>query len=152
MFLYFTLNSRFLIVSQKLKTNHRIIFFYSIERFKAILNLECFFVSRRSVRLKLKLFYENFFMDSLFVLVVNVTYFVDQHTNSQRGVCKTLWPHAFGISAMLSIEAFSLGNELVHVQAVPGSSIDSPVVTPRHDSYCCEVFWKLFLRQIYLIL
>ena len=31
---------------------------------------------------------------------------------------------------MLSIEAFSLGNELVHVQAVPGSSIDSPVVTP----------------------
>ena len=37
---------------------------------------------------------------------------------------------ASGISAMLSIEAFSLGNELVHVQAVPGSSIDSPVVTP----------------------
>ena len=73
-------------------------------------------------------------MDSLFVLVVNVTYFVDQHTNSQRGVCKTLWPHAFGISAMLSIEAFSLGNELVHVQAVSGSSIDSPVVTPRQDN------------------
>ena len=30
--------------------------------------------------------------------------------------------------------AFSLGIELVHVQAVPGSSIDSPVVTPRHDN------------------
>ena len=69
-------------------------------------------------------------MDSLFVLLVNVTYFVDQNTNSQHGICKTLWPHASGISAMLSIEAFSLGNELVHVQAVPGSSIDSPVVTP----------------------
>ena len=90
MFLYFTLNSRFLILSQKLKTNHRIIFFSSIERFKAILNLECFFVSRRSVRLKLKLFYENFFVDSLFVLLVNVTYFVDQNTNSQHGICKTL--------------------------------------------------------------
>ena len=134
MFLYFTLNSRFLILSQKLKTNHRIIFFSSIERFKAILNLECFFVSRRSVRLKLKLFYENFFVDSLFVLLVNVTYFVDQNTNSQHGICKTLWPHASGISAMLSIEAFSLGNELVHVQAVSGSSIDSPVVTPRQDN------------------
>ena len=35
---------------------------------------------------------------------------------------------------MLSIEAFSLGNELVHVQAVPGSSTDSPVKTPRHDN------------------
>ena len=90
MFLYFTLNLRFVILSQKLKTNHGIIFFSSTGRFKAVLNLECFFVSRRSVRLKLKLFYENFFMDSLFVLVVNVTYFVDQHTNSQRGVCKTL--------------------------------------------------------------
>ena len=90
MFLYFTLNSRFLILSQKLKTNHRIIFFSSIERFKAILNLECFFVSRRSVRLKLKLFYENFFVDSLFVLLVNVTYFVYQNTNSQHGICKTL--------------------------------------------------------------
>ena len=55
-------------------------------------------------------------MDSLFVLLVNVTYFVDQNTNSQRGICKTLWPHASGISAMLSIEAFSLGNELVHVR------------------------------------
>ena len=32
---------------------------------------------------------------------------------------------------MLGIEAFSLRNELVHVQAVPGSSIDSAVVTPR---------------------
>ena len=116
MFFYFTLNSRFLILSQKLKTNHRIIFFSSVERFKAILNLECFFVSRRSVRLKLKLFYENFFVDSLFVLLVNVTYFVDQNTNSQHGICKTLWPHASGISAMLSIEAFSLGNELVHVR------------------------------------
>ena len=116
MFLYFTLNSRFLILSQKLKTNHRIIFFSSIEKFKTILNLECFFVSRRSVRLKLKLFYENFFVDSLFVLLVNVTYFVDQNTNSQHGICKTLWPHASGISAMLSIEAFSLGNELVHVR------------------------------------
>ena len=42
--------------------------------------------------------------------------------------------HPSGISAMLSIEAFSLGNELVHVQAVSGSSIDSPVVTPRHDN------------------
>ena len=73
-------------------------------------------------------------MDSLFVLLVNVTYFVDQNTNSQHGICKTLWPHASGISAMLSIEAFSLGNELVHVQAVPGSSIDSPVVTPRYDN------------------
>ena len=90
MFLYFTLNSRFLILSQKLKTNHRIIFLTSIERFKASLNLECFFVSRISVRLKLKLFYENFFVDSLFVLLVNVTYFVDQNTNSQHGICKTL--------------------------------------------------------------
>ena len=116
MFLHFTLNSRFLILSQKLKTNHRIIFFSSIEKFKTILNLECFFVSRRSVRLKLKLFYENFFVDSLFVLLGNVTYFVDKNTNSQHGICKTLWPHASGISAMLSIEAFSLGNELVHVR------------------------------------
>ena len=129
MFLHFTLNSRFLILSQKLKTNHRIIFFSSVQRFKAILNLECFFVSPRSVKTS-----ENFFVDSLFVLLVNVTYFVDQNTNSQHGICKTLWPHASGISAMLSIEAFSLGNELVHVQAVPGSSIDSPVVTPRHDN------------------
>ena len=56
---------------------------------------------------------------------------MDQNTNSKRGIFK---PHASGISAMLSIEAFSLGNELVHVQAVPGSSIDSPVVTPRHDN------------------
>ena len=119
----------------KLKTNHRIIFLTSNERFKASLTLlECFFVSRRSVRLKLKLFYENFFVDSLFVLLVNITYFVDQNTNSQHGIWKTLWPHASGISAMLSIEAFSLGNELVHVQTVPGSSIDSPVVTPRHDN------------------
>ena len=116
MFLYFTLNSRFVILSQKLKTNHRIIFVTSNERFQASLTLECFFVSRRSVRLKLKLFYENFFVDSLFVLLVNVTYFVDQNTNSQHGICKTLWPHASGISAMLSIEAFSLGNELVHVR------------------------------------
>ena len=53
-------------------------------------------------------------MDSLFVLLVTVTYFVDQNTNSQRGICKTLWSHASGISAVLSIEAFSLGNELVH--------------------------------------
>ena len=69
------------------------------------------------------------------MLLVNVTYFVDQNTNSQQGICKTLWPHVSGISAMLSIEAFSaLFNELVHVQAVPGSSIDSPVVTPRHDN------------------
>ena len=90
MFLHFTLTSRFLILSQKLKTNHRRIFFSSVERFKAILNLECFFVSPRSVRLKLKLFYENFFVDSLFVLLVNVTYFVDQNTNSQHGICKTL--------------------------------------------------------------
>ena len=90
MFLYFTLNSRFLILSQKLKTNHRIIFISSTERFKAILNLECFVVSRRSVRLKLILFYENFFVDSLLVLLVNVTYFVDQNTNSQHGICKTL--------------------------------------------------------------
>ena len=138
MFLYFTLNSRFLILSQKLETNHRRIFFSSIERFKAILNLECFFVLRRSVRLKLKLFYENFFVDSLFVLLVNVTYFVDQNTNSQHGICKTLWPHASGISAMLSIEAFSLGNELVHVQAVPGSSIDSPVVTQWWNTLTTE--------------
>ena len=29
-------------------------------------------------------------MDSLFVLLANVTYFVDQNTNSQRGICKTL--------------------------------------------------------------
>ena len=134
MFFYFTLNSRFVSLSQKLKTNHRIIFLTSNERFKASLTLECFFVSRRSVRLKLKLFYENFFVDSLFVLLVNVTYFVDQNTNSQHGICKTLWPHASGISAMLSIEAFSLGNELVHVQTVPGSSSDSPFVTPRHDN------------------
>ena len=35
---------------------------------------------------------------------------------------------------MRSIEAFSLGSELVHVQADPGSSMDSPVVTPRHDN------------------
>ena len=35
---------------------------------------------------------------------------------------------------MLSIEAFSLANELVHVQAVPGSSSDRPVVTPGHDN------------------
>ena len=133
MFLYFTLNSRFLILSQKWKTNHKI-FFSSIERFKAILDLQCFFVLRGSVTLKLKLFYENFFVDSLFVLLVTVTYFVDQNTNSQRGICKTLWSHASGISAVLSIEAFSLGNELVHVQAVPGSSINSPVVTPRHDN------------------
>ena len=90
MFLYFTLNSRFVILSQKLKTNHRIIFVTSNERFQASLTLECFFVSRRSVRLKLKLFYENFFVDSLFVLLVNVTYFVDQNTNSQHGICKTL--------------------------------------------------------------
>ena len=90
MFLYSTLNSRFFILSQKLQTNRRIIFFSSIERFKAILNLECFLVLRRSVRLKLKLFYENFFVDSLFVLLVNVTYFVDQNTNSQHGICKTL--------------------------------------------------------------
>ena len=88
MFLYFTLNLRFVILSQKLKTNHRIIFLTSNERFKASLTLECFFVSRRSVRLKLKLFYENFFVDSLFVLLVNVTYFVDQNTNSQHGICK----------------------------------------------------------------
>ena len=87
MFLYFTLNLRFVILSQKLKTNHRIIFVTSNERFQASLTLECFFVSRRSVRLELKLFYENFFVDSLFVLLVNVTYFVDQNTNSQRGIC-----------------------------------------------------------------
>ena len=87
MFLYFTLNSRFLILSQKLETNHRRIFFSSIERFKAILNLECFFVLRRSVRLKRKLFYENFFVDSLSVLLVNVTYFMDQNTNSECGIC-----------------------------------------------------------------
>ena len=73
-------------------------------------------------------------MDSLFVLLVNITYFVDQNTNSQHGICKTLWPHASGISAMFSIEAFSLGNELVHVQAIPGSSFDSLDVTPRHDN------------------
>ena len=90
MFLYSTLNSRFFILSQKLQTNRRIIFFSSIERFKAILNLECFLVSHRSVRLKLKLFYENFFVDSLFVLLVNVTYFEDQNKNSQHGICKTL--------------------------------------------------------------
>ena len=77
---------------------------------------------------------KTFFVDSLFVLLVNVTYFVDQNTNSQRGICQTLRPHASGISAMLSIKAFSLGNELVHVQTVPGSSIDSPVVTPRHGN------------------
>ena len=52
------------------------------------------------------------------MLLVNITYFVDQNTNSQRGICKTLWPHASGISAVLSIEAFSLGNDLVHVQVV----------------------------------
>ena len=68
-------------------------------------------------------------MDSLFVLLVNVTYFVDQNTNGQRGICKTLWPHASGISAISA-----LANELVHVQAVPGSSNDTPVVTPRHDN------------------
>ena len=87
MFLYFTLNLRFVILSQKLKTNHRMIFVTSNERFQARLTLECFFVSRRSVRLKLKLFYENFFVDSLFVLLVNVTYFVDQNTNSECGIC-----------------------------------------------------------------
>ena len=87
MFLYFTLNSRFLILSQKLETNHRRIFFSSIERFKAILKLECFSFLRRSVRLKLKLFYENVFVDSLLVLLVNVTYFVDQNTNSECGIC-----------------------------------------------------------------
>ena len=35
---------------------------------------------------------------------------------------------------MLSIEAFLFGNLLAHVQAVLGSSSDSPVVTPRHDN------------------
>ena len=168
MFLYSTLNSRFFILSQKLQTNRRIIFFSSIERFKAILNLECFFVSRRSVRLKLKLFYENFFVDSLFVLLVNVTYFEDQNKNSQHGICKTLWSHASGSSAMLSIEAFSLGNELVHVQAVPGSSIDSPVVTQWWNTLTTEaignsrrmglvnyIFFKgknpVFLKNHYLL-
>ena len=29
---------------------------------------------------------------------------------------------------------FLFGNLLVHVQAVPGSSFDSPVVTLRHDN------------------
>ena len=32
---------------------------------------------------------------------------------------------------MLSIEGFLFGNLLVHVQAVPGSSNDNLVVTPR---------------------
>ena len=73
-------------------------------------------------------------MDLLFVLFVNVIYFVDQNTNNQCGILKTLWPHAFGIFAMLSIEAFLFGNLLVHVQAVPGSSSDRPVVTPGHDN------------------
>ena len=135
MFLYFTLNSRFLILSQKLKANHRIIFFSSIERFKAILNLECFFVSHRSVRLKLKLFYENFFVDSLFVLLVKVSYF-ELWTKTQTvnvGFVRPCDPMPLKLLPY-SIEAFSLGNELVHIQAVPGSSIDSPVVTPRHDN------------------
>ena len=30
------------------------------------------------------------FVDSLFVLLVNVTYFVDQNTNNQCGIFKTL--------------------------------------------------------------
>ena len=79
---------------------------------------------------------KTFFVDSLFVLLVkcHLLWIVDQNTNSQHGIVKTLWPHASQITAMLSIEAFSLGNELVHVQAVPGSSTDSPVVTPRHDN------------------
>ena len=55
-------------------------------------------------------------MNSLFVLSVNVTYFVDQNTNNQCGIFKTLWPHASGISAVRSIVVFSF--------------IDSPVVTP----------------------
>ena len=37
-------------------------------------------------------------------------YFADQNTNSQREIFKALWPHASGISAMLSIVAFLLGN------------------------------------------
>ena len=55
-------------------------------------------------------------------------------SSSKGSKTQVLKFHASGISAMLSIEAFSLGNELVHVQAVPVSSIDSPVVTPRHDN------------------
>ena len=46
----------------------------------------------------------------MFVLLVNVTHFLDQNTNSQCGIFKTLWTHASGISAMLSIVAFLLGN------------------------------------------
>ena len=106
MFLYFTLNSRFLILSQKLKTNHRIIFFSSIERFKAILNLECFFVSRRSVRLKLKLFYENFFVDSLFLLLVNVTYFVDKTKTVNVGFVRPCDPMPLEFLPCLALKPF----------------------------------------------
>ena len=49
---------------------------------------------------------------------------------------------------MLSIEAFSLGNELVHVQAVPGSSIDSPVVIPRHDNVKVRKTSRIFSGEI----
>ena len=40
--------------------------------------------------------------------------------------------HASGISAMLSIVTFLLGNKLVHVQVVPGSSIDCPLSTKKN--------------------
>ena len=73
---------------------------------------------------------------------------MDQNTNSQRGIFKSLWPHASGISAMRSIEAFSLGNELVHVQAVPRSSIDSLVVTPRHDNVKWEKPHRIFSGEL----
>jgi len=106
----------------------------SIERFKAILNLECFFVFLRSIRLKLELFYEKFFVHWVFVFLVNVTYFVERNTNNQCGIFKTLWPHVCGIFAMLSIEAFLFGDLLVHVQGVSGSFNDSSVVGQRDDN------------------
>ena len=49
---------------------------------------------------------------------------------------------------MLSIEAFSLGNELVHVQAVPGSSIDSPVVTPMQGMTVLSKKPRIFSGEI----
>ena len=36
----------------------------------------------------------------------------------------------------------------MHVQAVPGSSIDSPVVTPRHDNVTYEKPHRIFSGEI----
>ena len=50
------------------------------------------------------------------------------------GFSRPCAPHASGISAMLSIVAFLLGKKLVHVQVVPGSSIDCPLLVLRKTS------------------